>query len=531
VGAWRLSAAVMADELPMNNKAKDMAVGMPADPEKRRLFPNASFAVLQVVVTSLTLFLLYRYLLSTEGIEALGVWSLVVAATSLASVSNLGFAGGTVRFVSKYLAHKDKRSAAMAAETAAISLAVVMAVAVLVLWPIGVWLLGFIVPLKWLGLAHELLPYTLLALWLNSVGGAIHSGLDGCHRADQRSLVTMAVQPALLFLAYWLIPITGIKGLAYAQVLQYLIWSGLGWLLLRNQLPALSILPWRWSRTMFLEMWRYSIRFQAISILGILAEPLLKGLISHFGNLGAVGYFEMANRLVSQVRSLLVSANQVFVPYYSKLGETARDEIKALYIKNLNAIVVLGSFVFSSLVASLPLISQIWIGYLEQQFLLFSVILACGWFVNVLAVPAYFANLGGGWIERNLYCHIAQTMTTFLVGVVGGMVAGAAGSATAWPLALVVGAILVVYMFHRAEGIPLSIFVWPENIKVMILGSAIAVFSFTANLLVADVVSEIGVAVTTLFVLLIGGLLFFIAIPQTKALLNKLYHYIVLRQA
>src|SRR3982074_1755163 len=110
-----------------------------SDRDKERLLPNPHFAVLQVVVSSAVLFLLYRYLLVSLGIEALGMWALVVAATSLASVSNLGLAGGTVRFVSRYLAHDDTSSAAQAAETTTVSVAVVMGLAALFLWPASKW--------------------------------------------------------------------------------------------------------------------------------------------------------------------------------------------------------------------------------------------------------------------------------------------------------------------------------------------------------------------------------------------------------
>lgn len=51
-------------------------------------------------------------------IEALGVWSLVVAATSLAQVSKRGFAGGIVRLVSKYVAREDAYYFTLAIETA-----------------------------------------------------------------------------------------------------------------------------------------------------------------------------------------------------------------------------------------------------------------------------------------------------------------------------------------------------------------------------------------------------------------------------
>jgi O-antigen/teichoic acid export membrane protein len=501
------------------------------DTEKKRLFPNASFAVLQVLVTSATLFVLYRYLLSTQGVDALGVWSLVVAATSLASVSNLGLAGGTVRFVSKYLAHRDERSAAEAVETATLSVAVVMGVTVLIIWPASGWLLSLVVPHKWLGVAHALLPYTLTALWLNSTGGAIHSGLDGCHRADRRSLATMLAQPLLLLLTVSIVPSVGLLGLAYAQVLQYLFWATLGWFLLRKELPALSLFPSRWSRKLFREMWRYGLNFQIIAILGMLAEPVLKGLISHFGTLGAVGYYEMANRLIGQVRSLLVSANQVFIPYYSKMKETAYDEIAGLYQENLSTIVLIGSLLISSVVALLPAISLVWIGHLEPQFLLFGVVLAAGWFANILAVPAYFANLGGGWISRNLYCQVTQTVSVVTLGTLGGSLWGATGTVMAWPVALVLGAMVVTLSFQRAEKIPMSIVFSPVNTKAIGLGVAIAVSGFGSYGLVSTRAGEVVAAICTVLVLLVGWGLFYFVVPGSDRFLQTVGKNIGLRRA
>jgi O-antigen/teichoic acid export membrane protein len=513
----------------MGDEKDNLGTESVVDTEKKQLLPNAALATVQVIVTSATLFFLYRYLLSTQGIDALGVWSLVVAATSLATISNLGLAGGTVRFVSKYLAHKDERSAAQAVETSTLSVAVVMAFAILLIWPASGWLLSVVVPSKWVGAAHELLPYTLGALWLNSVGGAIHSGLDGCHRADQRSLATIVTQPLLLLLVFWLVPKIGLKGLAYAQIFQYLAWVGIGWVLLRRQLPTLSYTPWRWSKALFLEMWRYGLNFQLIAIMGMLAEPLLKGLISYFGNLGAVGYFEMANRLVGQVRSLPVSANQVFVPYYSKVKETAYEEIKLLYQKNLNIIIMLSSLLFSTLVALLPLISELWIGKLEPQFLLFSLMLTVGWFVNIVAVPAYYANLGGGWISRNLYCQVVQTATTVIFGIAGGMFGGATGSAVAWPLALILGALVVSGLFHRAEHIPVSVFFKAENTKALGLGGAIALFGFTSYFLVPTMAGFLSAAIAPFLILFFGWAMFFITIPGTGSFARTLYRQIVLR--
>ena len=262
-------------------------------------------------------------------------------------------------------------------------------------------------------------------------------------------------------------------------------------------------------------MWRYGVNFQFISILVLLTEPLAKGLLSYYGNLTAVGYFEMANRLVTQVRAVLVSANQVLVPYYAKMGETTPETIKTLYMKNLNAVFVLGSLTFSSLVAMSPLISELWIGRLEPQFLLFAVMLAGGWFINVLSVPAYFANLGIGRIADNVLQHGIMSALVIVFGVVGGRIAGVNGSAAALPLALFVGGAILILTFHRAEAIPLRALFTNTNSTVLLLGISIAFFGFTPYLFLSEA-AGLPAALTALAALLasLGSLIVFV--PQIR---------------
>ena len=63
--------------------------------------------IAQVVVSSVILFFLYRYLLNTIGVAKLGVWSVVMAAASASRMSELGLSGSVVKFVAKYKAHSD----------------------------------------------------------------------------------------------------------------------------------------------------------------------------------------------------------------------------------------------------------------------------------------------------------------------------------------------------------------------------------------------------------------------------------------
>jgi O-antigen/teichoic acid export membrane protein len=450
--------------------------------EKRRLLPNAALAVVQVVVTSGLLFLLYWFLLRQLGAEALGVWTLLMAATSLANISNMGFSGGVVRFVSRYLAKGSPEDAASAVETAFLSIAAVIGVVGVAMWVAIEWVLALVIPPHWIDEARAILPYSMIALWLSAIGSVVHSALDGCHRSDLRSLSTISSQPVLLIGAILLTPSMGLQGIAWAQIAQYLVWIVVGWLLLKRQLAPLPAIPYRWSRRFFQEMWRYGVNFQAVTLMLVLSEPLAKGLLSFHTNLSAVAYFEMANRLIVQTRSVLISANQVIVPYYSQLHTQGSTQLGDIYLRNLKLVSLLGSMLFSAVLAVAPVVSQLWIGHLETQFLVFVGLLSVGWFINTLAAPAYFANLGMAYMRPNVAGHFAMMLGMIAVGLSMGPFFKPYGSAMAWPVGLLIGSFIIDAGF--LQNVRLERHQWRRSLMLpkmsfhLIVGAAAGVVSF-----------------------------------------------------
>ncbi len=443
------------------------------DLERKRLVPNAAFAVAQTVVSTCLLFFLYRYLIRELGAEALGVWTILMAATSLANISNLGITGGLVRFVSAHLAEGQPPKAVSSIETSVITLAALIGALALLVWMPISWGLGWVVEGEWLTEAKSILPFAVLALWLSTLGGAVNSALDGCHRADLRSVSTMLSQPLLLAGALLFIPSMGLKGLAIAQIIQFLFWTALGWFLLRREIPSLPVLPYRWDRARFSEMWRYGVSFQVISVLMLFSEPLAKGLLSHFTSLSTVGYFEMANRLVVQARSLLVSANQVVTPYYARLQSSDASRLGAVYLQNLRVVAVTGRVLFALVIAAAPLLSWFWIGHLEPQFLWFLVMLSVGWFVNTLAAPAYFANLGIANMAPNVRGHFAIVLGIVVCSAALGTVSVPYGSAAAWPIGLVFGSFVITRGFLRNVGISRSDWASAAGVAFLVFNLAI----------------------------------------------------------
>ena len=143
--------------------------------------------IMQVVVSSVILFFLYRYLLHTIGVAKLGVWSVVMATASASRMSELGISGSVVKFVAKYRAHSDVLSVSEVVQTAAISTAVLLSVMLGLLYPIFSWLLKFVIPASDLAEGLAILPYTLISLWCIALGGGIPIGAGGVptHRPAQ----------------------------------------------------------------------------------------------------------------------------------------------------------------------------------------------------------------------------------------------------------------------------------------------------------------------------------------------------------
>ena len=67
------------------------------------------------------LFFLYRFLIRSVGVERLGVWSLVLAATSIVTLANQGFSTSIVKFVAKYAVRENGEDVSALMQTALVS--------------------------------------------------------------------------------------------------------------------------------------------------------------------------------------------------------------------------------------------------------------------------------------------------------------------------------------------------------------------------------------------------------------------------
>ena len=443
---------------------------------KRRILVNAIMSVAQVIVISGILFVLYGFLLKTIGVENLGIWSVVLSTTSVAGIANFGLSGSVVKFVAKYVARGEDEAVAGVIQTALISISVVGGLVLLIAYPLVRFILGLVMPSNSLEKAFSILPYAIMSLWMVIIAGVLQSGLDGYQRIDIRSMILTASALFHLILSFVLVPDYGLMGLAYARVIQTVAMLVISWFILKRFVPALPVFPYQWNHKLFREMIGYGINFQAISITQMLCEPTTKALLAKLGGLSMVGFYDMANRMLLQLRSVLVSANQVLVPAIAHLQERSPDSIKNIYKDNYRLMLYIALPFYSIITIGTPLISEIWIGHYESTFVIFSVLLSVSLFINTLSVPAYFSYLGIGKLKWNTLGHAITAIMNPILGFIVGYNFGGMGVVIAWIVSSIAGSLMITGSYHYSYKISLKQ-LFPKESTGVATACLVAVFS------------------------------------------------------
>ena len=251
-----------------------------------------------------------------------------------------------------------------------------------------------------------------------------------------------------------------------AQLIQSIGLLSVLWLVLKTQLRDLPFIPKIWKVTLLKEMFGYGVIFQIDSIMSMIFDPMVKGLISKFGGLDALGYYGMANNLILQVRAFIVELSRVIVPAVATFEEKYSSKIKELFTTSYRITYFVSLILYGLLGISLPLICKLWLGEYQPLFLQFSLILIFAWFINTLIGPAYFSNLGSGKLVDNLISDTLMNLVSMLTGISLGIKFGVTGVVIGTGIGLIVGSAYLLFSFINKEDFKLITFIIPEDLKL-----------------------------------------------------------------
>jgi O-antigen/teichoic acid export membrane protein len=446
---------------------------------QQKLFKNVFSVAGQTVVQTLVLLVLYRYVLATIGVEKLGVWSIVLATASAARICELGLPGSVTKFIAQYRAVDNHLGAAQLLQTATITMCCIYAVALAFLYPVLHWALFHVLPEAEVESGREILPYALVSLWLSSVASLFMSALDACLRSDLRAGLAILASLLLCVVSLASVAEYGLMGLVFAQLVQALCLLLSGWIAVNVVMPQLPSIPVNWRLSRLRKLLGYGINFQINSVVMLLFEPVTKILLGRLGELTVAGYFELAQRIVSQIRSLIVASNSVIVPVFAGMKSDGSDR-RELYVRNFQLMFFLATLLYTALISITPLISHIWLSEFNRSFCILAISLSLAWYCNTISAPAYFAYLGQGRLRWITLSHIVMGIVNIILGLLLGYFWGSRGILFAFCFSLLLGSLLIGTAYHRENRLRLAhVYSWQDvllgGLSVGVAGVVIAV--------------------------------------------------------
>jgi O-antigen/teichoic acid export membrane protein len=440
---------------------------------KKKVSLNIFFSILQTGFIGLTYFFLYRFLLNRLGEKEMGVWAIVLSVSSVANLANMGIGASVVRLTAKYVAINSIGTINKVIHTALIFIAAFFGLLSILIYFVAPFWLKAVIDSEFFPVSVLLIPYSLAGLWINAVSGVFISCLDGFQKNFIRSILYIASSALLLLMSLWLIPKYGIIGIAYSQLLQagMLLLSSV--LALKLTFRSLSLFPFQWDKIIFKNIFSFGVKEQIISICQLCFDPLTKSLLSSFGSLSLVTYYEMANRLVIQMRALLVSANQVFIPVFAGIHEKESEERKQALYQKVFSFNLLSTLLWSALLGSILIpFGELWIGSYKEEFLVSGLVLIVAYSFNILCSPAYFANMGTGTLNDNVISNVAICVFNLLLGYLLGSFFSGYGVLIAWGVALISGSLFVIIAYHKRNKTKTGAFFSKHFYFIMLMGIA-----------------------------------------------------------
>lgn len=432
-----------------------------------KLKRNSIFSVVEVLVSGLGLFLIYRSVVAELGLAMLGVWSIVLATTSFGRMADLGIAAGLARFIATARGEGNLPRAGAYFWTGLASVTMLMAVVTLVAWLPLHAALAIALGGGQLEAARGLLPWALLTFWLLSINAALSASLLGLQRADLRAVVSISGMILQVAASYLLVKRWGLLGLAWAQTAQYILAIGIS----LTMIVALRAIPMRvaFTRSAFKELIGFGAKLQVGTISNLLFEPLSKIVLGVVAGAATVGVFEMAYRMVYQVRSVAIMALQNLVPAFAELQQSAPERSLALFVKSNRIAAASATLLMSAIVIASPLISLVWLRSYSVDFVLFTCLVSLCWTVNVLCAPSYFFGMATGRINANIGGQVLTGVLSPLLALMLGRWGGPAWAVLGVVAGKAIGDALPAIFNHPGEGWSCATILMPSTFGAVAL--------------------------------------------------------------
>jgi O-antigen/teichoic acid export membrane protein len=408
-----------------------------------------------------------------------------MASTSVARLSEMGLGGGVVRFVASDLGRNDRAKAAATIGMSLLFVTAMITLATTLLFPIFEMGLERALQPQMLAEGLALLRYAAVALVLTTVANVFLSALDGMQRMDLRATIQLGSSIVQLVAALILVPAGGVQSLGPVQVITACFTLFVAAAITARQVRQPVSTWFRWDRTRAKELVQYGGGLQVAAVGQLLFDPTVKLLLTYFGGLAFTGYYEMANRMMLQFRSLIVSAYNALVPFVAGRLETSSDphgDVRRVYIQSFRFLFVTAFAYYGVIGAALPFVLTLWLGHFELAFLAIATLCWLGWWVNTMVGPSYFLYLAIGRLRWAVTAQLAIGVFNLIFAWTLGLAFGGWGVLVGSALGLALGSSVTLIAFQAEHHISPRVCIPIEALPLAVttlIGSVACIFLAT----------------------------------------------------
>lgn len=372
----------------------------PIIPIARQLARNSATGMLRSLVVALTLFIVYPIYIRELGTEIFGVWVIISAVTIWAQFGALGMPQTVMKFVAGSAAKGDREELLEYVSSALSILLISGIVVILILFIVKGAIAGFLhVPRELKASTHLYILFSGSIVILDYMARSVNAILSGIGRMDIANFNEMAAKVfSALFSIFLIYKGYGIWALFFGAMVNSLIMLLIGFMI---SIYLLGVSPFsfgsiRWGRV--IETLNFGGTLTAGALLAMFIEPFNRFILGQYVSLSAAALYDVASRVVLQLRGVLEGCFRPFVAQSSAYITSGQEEkIRELSRLSVRLVFFIGVPMFLVLIVWAPELMGFWLKGTDMPGISYALRgFAFAYIFSLMVTPAYYLFMGIG---------------------------------------------------------------------------------------------------------------------------------------
>lgn len=365
------------------------------------------------IVAGVSQLIVYKLINVGLGQEQLGIWALIVTIYTFGLISNFNFSSSLVRYVPEYLVSGDDSKIEKMFGTTNSSILFISVPLLLIFYFFSIQYAKGLLNSVQLVIFSRSIIWVLSGIFFSNLFSVYACLFDGFQKFYTRCIIQISGWIIFLLSSIYFLGKYSLEGVAMAMFFQP-IWQFLiAVIVIKKFVNIKKRFYLCFDKKTFKIIASFGIKSQTIGILSSLTDPVIKFFITQKMGLSGVANFEVANKITSQLRTLLVAANQVILP--KAIHEISIGNFEK-FLKETNKRNILYSVALGFLTLLLtPFIVYFITNKFELDLISYVIIFNIGWVLNMITSIHYYCCVALDKLNNLIYLHLAYTiMVIFL---------------------------------------------------------------------------------------------------------------------